>query len=369
MKFEIKNTTIKDYLKRLSISVQSVSSRIEFTGILITVDNSSITFEGRNDWMDTRIVETNISNIKIIEPGKVLIKASMINEIVQGMEGEIITFAKVDSNIIVIKDNNSNYKMNLLDDEKYEKANFLLDMKEKINIPSRIFRDSIQKTIFAGDDFHVKFVYQGLNLKIENNKITSTVTDSKRVAFISLNINSDQKINKIIPLRVARELIKILPNVSEYKLSFNHSMGVIISNNMINQFSLIEGTFPNFSKFFEEKAYNKKLSIKKEILEKAINRVTIMNRSSEDARIEITIENNKFTIESKEIEIGSAKIEVENFNYDGDKIKFSISPRFLSSGLKKSESKKIELLMKSAQDIIILNSKDDNFKYLISPMI
>gem|GEM_PF-2832746 len=37
MEFKIKLELIKDYLRRLTYSVQSVSSRIEFTGVLITV--------------------------------------------------------------------------------------------------------------------------------------------------------------------------------------------------------------------------------------------------------------------------------------------------------------------------------------------
>ena len=67
MKFQIKSTIIKDYLKRLSVSVLSVSSRVEFTGVLITVWDNSITFEGRNDYMDTKIEEKSITDMKISE--------------------------------------------------------------------------------------------------------------------------------------------------------------------------------------------------------------------------------------------------------------------------------------------------------------
>ncbi len=368
MKFQIKLEIIKDYLRRLSTSVQSISSRVEFTGVLINVWDNSVTFEGRNDWMDTKIEENSLSNVKIIETGRILVKAQMLNEIIQKMEGETVTFTKADSNILTLEDANSNYHINLLSDENYETSNFINESEQDIIIPSKIFRKAISKTAFAGYEYHTKFIYQGLNLNISDGKLTATATDGIKIASWSSNITSDIRVNKIIPLKVVRELIKILPETEEYKLSFKKSKCLIHSDNMINQFSLIEGTFPVFDKFFNKSIYSKKILIKKDVILNAIDRATILTNIFEGARIGLAITKDSFYIDTKE-EIGSAKIEVKEYIYEGDNIDISISPKIIIDGIKHSETEEIEILLINSSSSVLLRSDKDNFVYLMSPMV
>ncbi len=371
MKFQIKLETIKEYLRRLSISVQSVSSRVEFTGVLINVWDNSITFEGRNDWMDTKIEESSLSTIKIIETGRVLVKANMLNEIVQKMEGQTVTFNKVDSNVLTLEDADSTYQINLLSDENYETSNLLSmnDIQQEVLIPSKTFRKSISKVSFAGSDFHSKFIYQGMNLVIQDGKLTATACDGIKIASWSKEITTDVRINKIIPLKVARELVKVLPeDKEEYKFSFSHNKCIVVSGNMTNQFSLIEGTFPVFEKFFNENMYSIRLEVDKEAILNAINRATILSNVADGSRIGLSISNESFTVESKE-EVGSAKIEVRGYDFRGEGIDISISPKVISEGIKHASSEKVEILLKDSTSSALLKSEKDNFVYLMSPMV
>ncbi len=369
MKFQIKLETIKEYLRRLSASVQSVSSRVEFTGVLINVWDNSITFEGRNDWMDTLIEETSLSDVKIIETGRALIKAQMLNEIVQKMEGQTVTFTKIDSNVLTIEDADSNYQINLLSDENYESSKFITEVNQEITIPSSLFRKAVSKTAFAGYDYHSKFIYQGLNIVIANGKLTATACDGIKIASWSKEIDSDVKVNKIIPLKVVRELLKVLPQEStEYKFSFNNNKCLVISDNMTNQFGLIEGTFPVFDKFFNPSIYTKRLLVDKEVLWNVIDRVTILKHVGDGARIGLSISKESFKIDSKE-EIGSAKIEVRGFEYEGENIDISISPKVIIEGIKHADVDKIEILFTDSSSSALLRSEKDNFVYLMSPMV
>lgn len=371
MKFQIKLYILKDYLRRLSCSVQTISSRIEFTGILITVNDNSITFEGRNDYMDTKIEETSMTTVKIIETGKVLIKAATLNEIIQKMEGEFVTFTRVDSNLLTIDSKDSNYKINLLSDEKYEKAAMENSMENPIVISSSNFKESISKVIFAGDENNTKFIFQGVNISIDNGMMTTTVCDGIRIASHKSSQLSDIKINKIIPIRVVKELIKILPPTGEYKFSFKEDKGIVVAENMINQFSLIEGTFPVFDAHFELDKYNKTLIIDRSSLIKSIERATILNLNKADGsnRIELKITKDSVIIESKEQEVGSAKIELKEIEYEGEGINISMSPKIILDGIKSLETKKIKILFKEPEVPVLLKSEKDELNYLMSPMI
>lgn len=371
MKFQINLETIKEYLRRMSTSVQSVASRVEFTGVLINVFDNSIVFEGRNDWMDTKIEETSFSNMKIIETGRALVKAQMLNEIVQKMQGQYITFTKIDSNVITIEDVDSNYKINLLSDENFEHAKFMSDdeITQRVVIPSKLFRKSVNKTSFAGSENHSKFIYEGLSITINDKKITTTACDGIKIASWTGDIDHDERLEKIIPLKVVRELVKVLPDNKDYDFSFSNNMCVLRSGNMINQFSLIEGTFPRFDKLFNKEIYNKKLVIEKEIISSAIDRATILSPvTAVGARISFDISSESFSIDSS-TEIGSTKIEVRGYDYQGDLINISISPKILIDGIKHCESDKVELLLIDSSSSILLKTEKDDFVFLMSPMI
>jgi len=371
MKFQIKLDILKDYLKRLTHSVQSVSSRVEFTGILITVYDNSITFEGRNDYMDTKIEETSLTQVKIIETGKALIKASMLNEIIQKMNGDSVTFSRIDSNLLTIKSKDSDYQINLLSDEKYEKASITEYPDNSVTITSSNFKESISKVIFAGNENQSKFIFQGVNIIIGDGIMTTTVCDGIRIASHKSSQLSEKRINKIIPLKVVKELLKILPVSGEYKFSFSDSKGVVVAKNMVNQFALIEGTFPTYNDRFEVEKYNKTLTIDRLLLINAIERATVLNKNREDGsnRVELKLKNNLMIIESKEQEVGSAKIELNNVDFKGEEINISISPKIILEGIKALESKDITLLLTEAQSVVLLKSEKDGLDYLMSPMI
>ncbi len=370
MKFKIKLETIKNYLSKLSTSIQTISSQMEFTGILITIDENSITFEGRNDYIDTKITENNQANIKIDKIGKILVKANILNEIIQRMEGDFVEFNQIDSNVLTINDKDSNYKINLLNSEKYEKAKFISEFDETLIIKATNFKRLISNTIFAGNEYHNKFIFQGLNLVNENGNLISNVCDGIRVASYRKQISSNETINKIIPLKVVKELNKILPINCEYKFLFKLNKGIVVADNMIAQFGLIEGTFPKFDKFFNKDSYNKKMTIDKDTFNKMIERITIISTNKIESRIGLKISKNNFIIESKEHEIGSAKINVTDYEYEGDEIDISLASKLLHDGLKNIETEKVYMFFTNNQNsILITDGKNNEFFYLLSPMI
>ncbi len=370
MKFQIKLNLMKDYLNKISTSVHSIASRVELTGILISVFDNSIIFEGRNDNLDIKIEETSLTEVKIIETGRVLIKANMLNEVIKRMEGDIVTFTKIDSNLITIESSGLKYDMNLLIDENFETANYMEDASELLQISHNDFHNSLTKVIFAGKESHTKFIYQGVNFSVDKNILTTTVCDGVRIASHKTEIKHEGILNKIIPIVVIKELLKLLPTKGNYDFQFKENKGVVKSENITIQFSLIEGTFPIFNKFFDKELYNSKLEINKSLLFKSIDQVTVLSMNKLDSsRVSIFINENELKLESNEIEIGSADVVLNNFSYNGGSIKVSFSPKILFDVLRISSSENISIYFKDNKSTILLLSESDGLIYLMSPMV
>lgn len=370
MKFQIKLPLIKDYLRKLSTSINSVSSRIELTGILISVFDNSIVFEGRNDNIDIKIEESSLSEVKIFETGRALIKANMLNEVIQRMEGDIVSFTKIDSNIITIEATGSKYDMNLLTDENFEKASYMEEVDESFVIKSTDFIKSVNKVIFAGKEDHTKFIYQGVHFSINNNIFTTTVCDGIRIASIKNNINYDGTLNKIIPISVVKELVKLLPASGEYKFLFKKNKGIVKTNNIVIQFAIIEGTFPSFDKLYDQSLYNSSLVIDKALLSKSLDKVTVFSLAVfGSSRVTINLKQNEMKLESGEIEIGTADVIINDFNYNGEDLKITLSPKIITEVLRASSSENVSLYFKNNKSTILFISETDGLIYLMSPMV
>lgn len=370
MKFQIKLPLMKDYLNKISTSIQSIASRIELTGILISVFDNSIVFEGRNDNVDIKIEESSLTDVKIIETGRVLIKANMLNEIVRRMDGNIVTFTKIDSNILTIESESSKYNMNLLTDENFERASYMDDETDSLIISNKKFRESVAKVIFAGKELHSKFIYQGVNFSVDQDILTTTVCDGIRIASHKTPIKHNGIMNKIIPIVVVKELLKLLPDSGDYSFKFKENKGIVSAKNVLIQFSLIEGTFPIFNKFFDKDLYNSSLNINKSLLSKSVDQVTVLSINKLDSsRVSITINPEKMKLESNEIEVGSADVLVKEFSYVGEEIKISLSPKILTDVLKVSNSDYVSIYFKDNRSTILLLSETDGLIYLMSPMI
>ncbi len=370
MKFQIKLPLMKDYLKKLSASVHSVASRVELTGILISVFDNSIVFEGRNDNIDIKIEETSLSEVRIFETGRALIKANMLNEIIQRMEGDTVTFTKIDSNIVTIEAAGSKYDMNLLTDENFEKASYMDEVDESFTIKATDFSNSVSKVVFAGNEWHSKFIYQGVHFSINENVLSTTVCDGIRIASVKKNINFDGILNKIIPITVVRELNKLLPTSGEYKFSFKNNKGIVKTDNIVIQFAIIEGTFPSFDKLYDKSLYNSSLVIDKLLLAKSLDRVTVFSLSTfNSSRVIINLKQDELKLESGEIEIGTADVVINDFNYSGEELKIALSPKIITEVLKVSSSENVSLYFKDNKSTILLISEKDQLTYLMSPMV
>lgn len=372
MKFEIKLSLLKDYIKRITSSVPSVAGRIEFTGVLVTVLENSVVFEGRNDFMDTKIEETSLSDVKISEPGKILIKANILNEVVQKMEGDTVVFSSVDDSIVTINSADSNYQIRLLDHDNYQKANLLSELEEEVVVNSKDFIEGVQRVLFAGKHDHTKYIYRGIHFKVEDGFMTLTGCDGVRIASYKSKINSSISVNKIIPIVVARELVKILPS-GDIKFYFSHNKGLVVAGTMVNQFQLIEGTFPTFDTYFNTEIYKSKLEVNREVIMNSIDRVALLttNKQNSSNRIELVVETNKLVIEAKEQEMGSSEVQIkaEDFNYEGEPLSIVMSQLFIYEGLRYANSSKINIHFINNSSSILVVSQEDNFVYLISPMV
>lgn len=372
MKFKIKIQKIQKILKKLNTLTPTVSHRPELTGIVIDVYDTRVVFEIRNDYLDSKIEISDLNEVLISEKGRMLVKARILNEIIQMMNGDFVEFIKVEDNLLVIKSQDSQYEVNLMNVERFEKANFAVfsEDNEEIIIKAKKFKKIINKVIFAGDEYASRRILQGINFLFNENSITSIATDGVRIALKREEIKFNKNLQKIIPIKTLKEIYKIIDDNDEISINFTKNKLVIFAEDIVLQTKIIEGTFPDVVSIFP-KEFKNRLEINKQELVDLINRTTLlsMTKAIDNIYIKIIIVDSLLKFEAREIEIGYANISTKNYSWDGEAIyQIAFNPRYLLEALKVIEVEKVEIFFNENQQPFVVKGKNDNsFKTLILP--
>lgn len=372
MKFKIDSLNLKKISRIFSNISYNNNYLVEMNGILFEIKKDNIFIEARNTYISLKF--TSNENIEVINEGIFLVKAKLLNEVISKLENkEIITFNKIEENLITIKSKNSYYEINLLNHKNYKNEKFISDKNyNEIIINNFYFKKMIESVIFAGDERSNRKILQGINIKINDNFIKLLASDNVRIAFNKQKINyTGEKINKIIPIKAIKEYLKLINESEEIKLRFFENKMLILSSNLLIQINLIEGTFPNLENAFFDQNKNK-LTIKKDLMLSLLDRALplVLNKESNNTIITLKILKENLMIESNESEIGSSKVETADFKFEGvNEFVIHFNPRLLKEAIIKLENLDLILDFNTSEQPFIMKDsrKNNDFRCLILP--
>ncbi len=368
MKFQIKLELIKKYMKSIASVTPSIAHRPEITGVYIEVYENRVIFESRNELMDTKIETIDLTKINISETGKVLVKARVLNELIQRSKGDYIELIKVDSNLLFVRSNDSEYEINVIDDEKFNKSNFIVTEGTEIEIEANIFRNAINRVIYAANEKAPRKILQSVNLDIRDNILTTIATDGVRIAVNQTNVAINETINKNIHSKTLKDILKLI-NEDKIKLLFSNTHLVLTTGDFLIQVRLIEGGYPDVMKVFPV-TFNYELSIEKDLLVDLIERSTLLssNKIDDNLFVKMIVIDNNLKFETRELEIGYANISTNNFEWNGSTFQIAFNPKYILDGIKSIDELTVQISINENQKPFVMTGKNNKkFKTLILP--
>lgn len=371
MKFKIKTNELKKITKKMTMSSPFILNKIELTGFLIKAFENKITFESKNEIISLKkILEEKFETFK---EGKVLIKAKLFDEIISKINDEYVEIFTMGDNVLTIKSENFNYELNLMNIKEFEEENFNINVTEEIKLKNNIFRNIFNKVIFSGDERSPRRIFQGVNFIIEEGKIKVISSDNSRATITKSFVKDfNLKLNKIIPIKVLKEILRIFADSSELKILFSQNKLLIISDGFILKANLIEGIYPDVEKMFPTKFKNLLEINKTEILTLIESSIAInFNKSSNTNIVKMIFGNDEINIEFRELEIGYSNLRTKNFHYQGDKnFYISFNTKFFIEALKNVEDETIKVgFNNSNSPFMIFGKKQDEYRSLILPYL
>ncbi len=305
----------------------------------------------------------------IDELGEIVVSGRYIYEIVRKLPNCIINLEELNSDVIDISTENSSFKLNcnLVSDF----PNIDLSLSDNpIILEQKTFKNIINQTAFAASLQENRPVLTGINLKIEEEILTATATDSYRVAQKKIKLdNASKNIDIVIPVRNINELIKMLNSEEDnIELHIYENKVIFKFNNILMMSSLINGVFPNVAQWIpNEFALAIKVSLDE--LYDAIDRASLLTSEAEKNTIKLEIKDNIGVISSNIPEIGNVKEQIHILNEIDKEFVIAFSSKYMLDAIRTFNSENITLSFNSeVQPIIMRNPEDDNLTQLIVPI-
>jgi len=365
MKITIRREECVDKLSDIQSVVEKKSTMPILSHFLLTAakGGSSITATD----LETAIREPIEATVS--KEGKLCIPARKLFEIVREMESDIVIESE-DSQWIRVKSGASSFRLACLPPEDYP-AWPDLGTSEQIEIEAARLSEMIEKTVYSAGESDTRYTLNGILFHLNPGAaeaLTIVGTDGHRMAVISAGLEAAPKEEKklIVQRKAASELRKFLPEAEKVKLALgkNHVLFTVGDVEFLTR--LIEGTYPNYSQVIPANN-DKKLVLERDLLTRALRRVSIMSRERSNA-IRVDANDGTLTLSSSNPDIGEARDEIKA-DYTGDALSMGFNAKYLLDALQAMESDKVIMeLLDPLSPTLLRPEGDESYRCVIMPM-
>ena len=351
----------KDIHEKLNLVIKSITNRTTMPilkGILIEAKEEEILIKGT----DLEISILSKLKIKNDEVGKIIVNAKLFYEIIRKLPEGNIEFFTDKSKKIHIKNLNSEFELEYLEEEKFP---FAKEVKgEKFSFDRDILCNMIKKSSSCVSRESTKNALRGLYIEINKTGISLVGSDGYRIAITKGNIINEQEKDILVPvenilniekiLREEKETVELI--IGEKDIKFELKEGEIY-------LKLLEGTYIDYKKPFLEEMKTEVIINKNDLIN-AVERMYLLSPEKKNNKIILRLINNLLKIETSS-DIGYAKEEII-VDKMGEDNEFAINCKFLLDAIKNIDGEELKLKIgKNERFILIEEVENDRSQFLI----
>jgi len=354
----MKISTRKDVIESILINALPFLERKDPTNITSHIYLNATDSEVIIRATDNEIgLQTHSDQFTITEPGVFTANGKKLLDIVRTLQNDIIEFELQEDNLY-IKQKSTKFKLPTFSYEEYPSFPSI-DDKAQISLDSFELIKSLKKIIPAIDVNNPKFELNGALLDIKTNKTSFVGTDTRRLAVVELEKNSQEELALIIPKKAIIEIQKLFLDQITILYDENH---IIVKNNQFFLFSrLINGKFPEYSRIIPQSFKHSFTIPKREIIE-AMKVVNIIS-----PEIKLTLENNLITLESLNSDTQEAKTTIESPISIDAPFSLAVNSKYLFDFISQIDTESFE--MKVNEPTMPFVVKSENFLTVIMPIL
>lgn len=361
MKFSIKQKILLEHLNYVirGISNKNLIPILNCIKFELTKEGLYLLSTDNELAIKSFIPAKDIDNIEIV--GDLLISGRYIYDIVRKLNNELIYIEEIIDSQVLITTETSSFKLNCNNVSDFPAID--LDFTDTpIKMDQRVFKTTINQTIFATSQQESRPILTGINFKVSENIMEVTATDSYRLSKkkIVLDTGVENNIDIIIPSRNLNEITKLMGDEDEsLEMHIFPNKVIYKINNLIVMTRLINGNYPDTNKLIPD-SFELKIKVNLDNLYNAIDRASLLTNAEEKNIIKLETKNDIMILSSNIPEIGNVEEKIKIDKNNNSDVKISFSSRYMMEALKTFESEEVELSFNGEIKPIIINYVDNS---------
>ncbi len=370
MKISINKSILLEKLDYINKGLSTKSPFPLLSGIKFDVSNENIILTSSNSDIAVQTIISVTEGISVLEPGSVVIPGKYFIEIIKKIDETQIDISVVNNLYINIKTKKSNFNLNGFIAKEYPVINFETNDQNKIFSVSQLeLSKMINQTSYASSNSENRPILTGVNISIQDSKMTFTATDSFRLAKRVTKIDSNKEVNVTIPGKSLKDLSSLISE-DETQIDVFQSNNYITFkiNDVIFQSRLLEGNYPETSKLIPLE-HGLKIKVNRYELIHAVERAVIVVTEGLKSHVKLVTDNKQITLHSDSTEIGNTDENINTLDFEGTDIKIAFSAKYIIDALRSLDTDNVELFFTGeVRPFIIKNENDNNNIQLILPV-
>jgi len=322
--------------------------------VYLNASNSSLTLKATDHEIGFLVTTDQVN---IIQDGEITANGKKFLDIIRILKDGNIDLT-VKNSTLHIHQGHSNFKLPTFSSNEFP-AFPSYEEKARISIESHTLIESLKKITPAIDTNNPKFELNGALIDIKNDFINFASTDTRRLAIVNINNQSENELSLIIPKKAIIEIQKLFfDNIELYYDETN----LIINSEQYTFFTkLINGKFPEYSRIIPKETKTNLLLPKATMID-SIKQITTISTD-----VKITFLNETITFESLSDDNIEAKTEIRFSTGMDQSFSLAINSKYLLDFLNSIQNSEFTIGLNESNLPFTLS--DENFKTVVMPIV
>jgi len=350
-------------LKSVQDVMKAISSRTAIpilTGMKIEAKSSGIVLTGSDSDIS---IESHIQaeadgivNVEQIEEGSIVLQARYFSDIVRKLPEQMVEIEADSQHNVTIRSGKAKFNLNGQDADEYPQLP-KLNTDDSLELPTDLLKSVIKQTVFAVSTMETRPILTGVHLKLEDNRLNFTATDSHRLASREIPVEeaNTEFSSVVIPGKSLNELSKILvDNEDTVDIRVTQNQILFRTKNLYFLSRLLDGNYPETSRLIPDQSKTT-IHLNTRDLLHTIDRASLLAREDRNNVVKLsTNEGGTLDITSNSPEIGHVSEEIAVQSIEGEELKISFSSKYMMDALKAIDSDEVKIEFTGAMRPFIL---------------
>lgn len=239
-------------------------------------------------------------------------------------------------------------------------------------IPKRLFRELVRRTVFATDAESSRYALGGVLLELEGDSVLAVGTDGRRLARMEgkgepFGEHHTTGASTIVPTRAIQLMERAVGDEDEVVQIAARANDLLLRTSRATIYSrLVEGRYPNWRQVFPKREAASQIDMTVGPLFTALRQASIVT-DHESRGIDFTFADGTLKLEANTAEIGESHVEMP-IAYDGEPVTLTMDHRFVADFCKVLDSETSFIFEIESSSTPALLMTDDGYGYVIMPM-